>query len=197
MGYNRSKSKTSRRVKRAKTNKRNNKRKQTFRKSRRVNRGGKGPQKQSYATSVVKSANQTMKEHAPQPNSLEAKALQNEKNNNDDSVREAPIDRDSKERNDLNATKDEENYNNTLINEENGDYLYAEDPKKGEIVDQSMQLENTKKKTHFNDMMNELLITVNQNKTKRDMDKDDTYNGPEYIGGKKRRTMKRKATCRK
>jgi hypothetical protein len=41
-------------------------------------------------------------------------------------------------------------------------------------------------------MMNELLITVNQNKTKRGMDKDDTYNGPEYFGGKKKRATRRK-----
>jgi hypothetical protein len=115
MGYNRSKSKTSRRVKRAKTNKRNNKRKQTFRKSRRVNRGGKGPQKQSYATSNVKSANQPTKVNAPQPNSLEAKAVQKQKNNN--------YDPDSKKRDNFNATKDKENYENILTNEENGDYL--------------------------------------------------------------------------
>ena len=133
MGYNRSKSKTSRRVKRAKTNKRNNKRKQTFRKSRRVNRGGKGPQKQSYATSNVKSANQPTKVNAPQPNSLEAKAVQKQKNNN--------YDPDSKKRDNFNATKDKENYENILTNEENGDYLSAEDPNLGEVVDQTAQKE--------------------------------------------------------
>ena len=174
MGYNRSKSKTSRRVKRAKTNKRNNKRKQTFRKSRRVNRGGKGPQKQSYATSNVKSANQPTKVNAPQPNSLEAKAVQKQKNNN--------YDPDSKKRDDFNATKDKENYENILTNEENGDYLSAEDPKKGKNVDQTKQLEITKMQNHLSDD-----ITA-----EREGENGDLEEAGIWFGGKKKRATRRK-----
>jgi hypothetical protein len=173
MGYNRSKSKTSRRVKRAKTNKRNNKRKQTFRKSRRVNRGGKGPQKPSYATSVVKSANQTIKEHAPQPNSMEAKARQNNENNN--------YDPDSAARKAHEKMKDMEIHEKILFNMngknfEDGKprYRYAEDPKYGEIVDQDKQSANTKRQNEFEVAM--------------DWESDDLIT----IGGKKKRATRRK-----
>jgi len=176
MAYNRSKSKTSRRVKRAKTNKRNNKRNQTFRKSRRVNRGGKGPQKTSDATSVVKSANQTMKEHAPQPNSLEAKAVQKQKNNNYDP--------------DSAARKAHEKMKNMEINKKilfnmngknfpNGKPIYIdrEDLNKGEIVDQSEQLANTKRQYEFEVAM--------------DWETDSNLGMPR-LGGKKKRATRRK-----
>jgi|LauGreDrversion4_2_1035121.scaffolds.fasta_scaffold52886_2 hypothetical protein len=173
MGYNRSKSKTSRRVKRAKTNKRNNKRKQTFRKSRRVNRGGKGPQKTSDATSVVKSANQTMKEHAPQPNSLEAKAVQKQKNNN--------YDPDSGARTAHEKMKDMEIHEKILFNMNGKNfkdgkprYRDAEDPTIGKIVDQNEQLENTKRQNEFEVAM--------------DWESDDLIT----IGGKKKRATRRK-----
>jgi hypothetical protein len=102
MAYNRSKSKTSRRVKRAKTN---NKRKQTFRKSRRVNRGGKGAQKRSNEDDAPQYVEDDeppyVEDDAPQHDSLEVKALQNNEKDN--------YDPDSKERIELEKTKDKKN----------------------------------------------------------------------------------------
>jgi len=172
MGYNRSKSKTSRRVKRAKTNKRNNKRKQTFRKSRRVNRGGKGPQKPSYATSNVKSANQTMKEHAPQPNSLEAKAVQKQKNNNNDPHNQAKI-----------AHENENDKKNEMKRVANvSKDLYRRPDGSGEVVDQTEQTEITEMQNILSNDIN--LETHGENGELEE-------NMPQF-GGKKKRATRRK-----
>ena len=166
MGDNRSKSKTSRRAKRAKTNKRNNKRnnkrKQTFRKSRRVNRGGKVPQKRMLeddgkyrdekrmreddaAQYMEDDASQDMEEDTTQPNSMEAKMRENKENNNYDPDREARIAHEK--------MKDAEIEEKIKISMGKGKYLNAEDPKYGEIVDQNEQLENTKRQNNFEVMM--------------------------------------------
>ena len=180
MAYNRSKSKTSRRVKRAKTNKRNNKRKQTFRKSRRVNRGGKGPQKPSDATSVVKSASQPTKVNAPQPNSLEEKALQNNENNNYDQ--------------DFNATKAEKiaekiEYNKNVKNFKDRKSRYIDTQKDNylDIVDPTEELEIAKMQERFGDDL----------KAETEGEKGDLDNEIIWFGGKKKRATKRKATRRK
>ena len=162
MAYNRIKSKTSRRVKRAKTNKRNNKRKQTFRKSRRVNRGGKVPQKRMLeddgkyrdekrmreddaAQYMEEDTSQHMEEDAIQPNSMEAKMRENKENNNYDPDSEARIAHEK--------MKDAEIEEKIKISMGKGKYLNAEDPKYGEIVDQNEQLENTKRQNKFEVMM--------------------------------------------
>ena len=177
MGDNRSKSKTSRRAKRAKTNKRNNKRnnkrKQTFRKSRRVNRGGKGPQKRSHEyAGKDRDEKRVRQEDAPQPNSLEEKALQHNENNNYDQ--------------DFNATKAKDinekiEYNKDVTNfvDRKSRYIDTQKDNFWDIVDQSTQLENTKRQREFEDMM----------------DIEDPYTP--VFGGKKKRATKRKATRRK
>ena len=154
MGYNRSKSKTSRRVKKAKTNKRNTARKQTFRKSRRVNRGGKGPQTRSnegdgYNGPVKKSRVDyvpgSMEEDTYQPNSMEAKMRQNNENDNYDPDREARIAHEK--------IKDANIEEQIQINMRKGKYLNVEDPKNGQIVNQTPQLEITERQYEFEDMM--------------------------------------------
>ena len=197
MGYNRSKSKTSRRVKRAKTNKRNNKRKQTFRKSRRVNRGGKVPQTRMQEDDAPQTRMQeddekphvekrmreddgnshvekrTREDDAPQPNSLEAKARQNNENNN--------YDPDSAARKAHEKMKDMEIHEKILFNMNGKNfkdgkprYRDAEDPTIGKIVDQNEQLENTKRQNEFEVAM--------------DWESDDLIT----IGGKKKRATRRK-----
>jgi hypothetical protein len=170
MAYNRSKSKTSRRVKKAKTNKRNNKRKQTFRKSRRVNRGGKAPQKPSDATSVVKSA--------PQPKSLEEKALQYNDNHDPD----------------FNATKalaiaKKIEYNKNVKNFKDGKsrYIDTQEDNYLDIVNPTEQLKNTETQQNFNDDLD----------AETEGEEGDLDNEIIWFGGKKRRAIKRKATRRK
>jgi hypothetical protein len=180
MAYNRSKSKTSRRVKRAKTN---NKRKQTFRKSRRVNRGGKGPQKPSDATSVVKSAGQPTKVNAPQPKSLEEKALQYNANDNYDP--------------DFNATKaraiaEKIEYNKEGKNFKDGKSRYIDIQKDNywDIVDPTEELEIAKMQERFGDDM--------KAETKREEGEEgDLDNEIIWFAGKTKRAIKRKATRRK
>ena len=106
----------------------------------------------------------TREDDAPQPNSMEAKARQNNENNN--------YDPDSAARKAHEKMKDMEIHEKILFNMngknfEDGKprYRYAEDPKYGEIVDPSTQVENTK----------------------RQLDDEGIW-----FGGKKRRTMKRK-----
>jgi hypothetical protein len=90
MAYTRSKSKTSRRVKRAKTNKRNSARKQIFRKSRRVNRGGKTPQKRSREGYGDERPVKYIREDYV-PGSMEEKMLQNKENDSTDAHNKAQI----------------------------------------------------------------------------------------------------------
>ena len=164
MGYNRSKSKTSRRVKGAKTNKRNSARKQTFRKSRRVNRGGKGPQKRSREGDGYNGPVKYSKEDYV-PGSMAAKMLYNN-NNNYDPHKQAQIEYENK--------KAAENEKKIQINMDEGNYLDVEDPMYGEIVDQSAQLENTERQYEFEDMM----------------DAEDPKRPS--LGGKKKRATRRK-----
>jgi hypothetical protein len=187
MAYNRSKSKTSRRVKRAKTNKRNNKRKQTFRKSRRINKGGKGPQKRSPEDDEEDCDEKRVRqEDAPQPNSLEEKALQYNANDNDDP--------------DFNATKaraiaEKIEYNKEGKNFKDGKSRYIDTQKDNywDIVDQTEELEIAKMQERFGDDM--------KAETKREEgeegEKGDLDNEIIWFGGKKKRAIKRKATRRK
>ena len=165
MGYNRSKSKTSRRVKGAKTNKRNSARKQTFRKSRRVNRGGKGPQKRSHEGDGYNGQVKQIREGYV-PGSMEDKLLSNKENNNNDPHHQEQIEHEK--------IKDAEIEEKIQINMGKGKYLYVEDPKYGKIVDQSAQLENTKRQLEYEDMM----------------DAEDPKRPS--LGGKKKRATRRK-----
>jgi len=180
MGYNRSKSKTSRRVKRAKTNKRNTARKQTFRKSRRVNRGGKGPQKRSHEGDGYNGQVKQIREGYV-PDSMEDKLLsnkENKENNNNDPHHQAQIEHEK--------IKDAEIEEKIQINMGKGKYLYVEDPKYGKIVDQSAQLENTKRQLEYEDMMD----------AETEGEEGELEGGPITFAGKKRRAIKR-ATRRK
>jgi hypothetical protein len=118
----------------------------------------------------------TREDDAPQPNSLEAKAVQKQKNNNYDP--------------DSAARKAHEKMKNMEINKKilfnmngknfpNGKPIYTdrEDLNKGEIVDQSEQLANTKR----------------QNEFEVAMDWETDWNlGMPRLGGKKKRATRRK-----
>ena len=162
MGYNRSKSKTSRRVKRAKTNKRNTARKQTFRKSKRINRGGKNPQKRSnegdgYNGPVKKSREGYV------PGSMEDKLLsnkENKKNNNNDPHKQAQIEHENK--------KDAEIEKKKEINIRNKRYREPLYPSNTDV---------------------HVYQTPYDNLNERYADKD---NDAEWFGGKKKRATRRK-----
>lgn len=168
MGHVRNKTKTNRRAKRAKTNKRNNTRKQTFRKSRRVNRGGKTPQKRSHedAGYIEKRSREN-----PPPQTMEEKMLYNKENINNDPHRQEQIAHE-KIKDKIILKKTEFNMNRKLDNGEPA-YLDTEDLNLGEIVDQTEQLENTERQRNFEVMM-------------------DWESDMPTFGGKKRRTIKRK-----
>jgi hypothetical protein len=167
MGYNRSKSKTSRRVKRAKTNKRNIARKQTFRKSRRVNRGGKGPQKRSHEGDGYNGQVKQIREGYV-PDSMEDKLLSNKENNNNDPHNQAQIEHEK--------IKDAEIEEKKKINMRTNRYREPLYPGNTEVVyvNQTPQLDITKRQYEFEDMM----------------DAEDP-NRPEF-GGKKKRATRRK-----
>jgi hypothetical protein len=167
MGYSRSKSKTSRRVKRAKTNKRNTARKQTFRKSRRVNRGGKGPQKRSHEDAGYNGQVKQIREGYV-PDSMEDKLLSNKENNNNDPHNQAQIEHEK--------IKDAEIEEKIRINTGEGTYREPLYPGNTEVVyvNQTPQLDITKRQYEFEDMM----------------DAEDP-NRPEF-GGKKKRATRRK-----
>ena len=163
MGYNRSKSKTSRRVKRAKTNKRNTARKQTFRKSKRINRGGKNPQKRSnegdgYNGPVKKSREGYV------PGSMEDKLLsnkENKENNNNDPHKQAQIKHEK-----MKDAEIEEKQKYNMMNNMYREPLY---PGNTDVV--------YVKQTPYE----------NLNKQYADKDKD-----AEWFGGKKKRATRRK-----
>jgi hypothetical protein len=167
MAYNRSKSKTSRRVKRAKTNKRNSARKQIFRKSRRINRGGKTPQKRSREGYGDERPVKYIREDYV-PGSMEDKLLSNKENNNNDPHNQAQIEHEK--------IKDAENDEKKIINMRNNKYREPLYPGNTEVVyvNQTPQLENTKRQYDFEDMM----------------DAEDP-NRPRF-GGKKKRATRRK-----
>jgi len=167
MAYNRSKSKTSRRVKRTKTNKRNTARKQTFRKSRRVNRGGKGPQKRSREGDGYERPVKYIREDYV-PGSMEDKLLSNKENNNNDPHHQEQIEHEK--------IKDAEIEKKKIINMRSNRYREPLYPGNTEVVyvNQTPQLENTKRQYDFEDMM----------------DAEDP-NRPRF-GGKKRRATRRK-----
>lgn len=170
MAYNRSKSKTSRRVKRAKTNKRNTARKQTFRKSKRINRGGMNPQKRSnegdgYESQVKKSRVDYV------PGSMEDKLLsnkENKENNNNDPHKQAQIEHEK--------MKDAEIEKKKEINIRNKRYREPLYPGNTEVVyvNQTPQLEITERQYEFEDMMD----AEDPNRLK--------------FGGKKKRATRRK-----
>ena len=182
MGHVRNKTKTNRRAKRTKTNKRNA-RKQTFRKSRRVNRGGKGPEKRSRDDegydNVKRIREDTGNKVYNSPVTMEEKMIANKENNDNN--------RHHQEQDEHYSKQDVINLHNIEINTQNAKTnMSGKDPtipiyreplyrnRNDFYVNQSTQLENTERQRKFEDMM--------------DIEDPDT---PTF-GGKKKRATRRK-----
>ena len=139
MGHVRNKTKTNRRAKRTKTNKRNA-RKQTFRKSRRVNRGGKGPEKRSRDDEGYDNVKRIREE------TMEEKMIYNKENNNNNRHHQEQLEQYRKQ--------DAENVKKELYYKTKGLYSEPLYPNANDIrVDQSTQLENINRQYKFNDLM--------------------------------------------
>lgn len=171
MGYVRNKTKTNRRAKRTKTNKRNSARKQTFRKSRRVNKGGKGPEKRSRDDegydNVKRIREDTVNKVYNNPATMEEKMIANKENNDNNRHHQEQLEQYRKQ--------DAENAKKEVYYKTKGLYSEPLYPNRNDFyVNQSRQLENTERQREFEDMM--------------DIEDPDT---PTF-GGKKKRV-----TCRK
>jgi hypothetical protein len=163
MGYIRNKTKTNRRAKRTKTNKRNA-RKQTFRKSRRVNRGGKGPEKRSRGDEGYENVKRIRNNS---PATMEEKMISNKENNDNNRHHQEQLEQYRKQ--------DAENAKKELYNKTKGSYREPLYPNANDVrVDQSTQLENINRQYKFNDLMDAA-----------DPDRLE-------FGGKKQRAIKRK-----
>ena len=168
MGYTRRKMKISRRVKRAKTkNTRKQKRIRTFRKSRRINRGGSDPVKNS-GMSESKMEDERIERVEKDMSEQEQREMEN-------------IEKENYEQDRINKKKDKKNEKKRLANVKSGIYrrpLYEDS--KSIIVDQTAELENTE----------------NQRKFMDDMDAEEVAGGEEegpiWFAGKKKRTRKKK-----
>jgi hypothetical protein len=140
MGYTRRKVKTRRRVKRAKTNtqKQRRFRNQTFRKSRRVTRGGSGKGK-SRGMSEFK---------------MEDEGIESTGKEKPEQGEMAKIEKEDYEQDRINKKKDKKNEKKRLANIKSGLYrrpLYEDS--ESIIVDQTEQLENTENQRKFMDDM--------------------------------------------
>ena len=163
MGYVRNKTKTNRRAKRTKTNKRNA-RKQTFRKSRRVNRGGKAPEKRSRDYEGYENVKRIRNNS---PATMEAKMISNKENNENNRHHQEQLEQYCKQ--------DAENAKKELYYKTKGLYSEPLYPNRNDFyVNQRTQLENTERQRKFEDMM--------------DIEDPDT---PTF-GGKKKRVTCRK-----
>lgn len=133
MRHIRNKTKTNKRVKRVKTNKRNT-RKQTFRKSRRVNRGG-DPDMEPPSKRI-----------RPNSNDMASKILNNKEN----------IDKHVIEQTEHHRKQDEKNVDKMIANMKNGTYLSPLVAKPGDTnVDQTEELANSARQQQINDKIDE------------------------------------------
>jgi hypothetical protein len=129
---------------------------------------------------------------------MEAKMLQNKKNNNYDPDREARIAHEKK-KDAKNNAQTEINMNSKLSNG-NPAYLYPEDPNKGTIVDPTEQLKIAERQREIGDEIDaEEYGEGEGGKIKKLTGGPLTFGEEEPLefGGKKRRAIKRKATRRK
>ena len=175
MGYVRNKTKTTRHAKRVKPNKRNNTRKQIFRKSRHVNRGGKAPAKRSRSEVEGYDADKRIREERDNnnrvynsPATMEEKMISNKENNDNNRHHQEQLEQYRKQ--------DAENAKRELYYKTKGLYREPLYPDMNDIyVNQTEDLENTKRQYEQND-------------------RNDAANPyrPEYFGGKKRRATRRK-----
>jgi hypothetical protein len=186
MGYTRRKVKTRRRVKRAKTNtqKQRRFRNQTFRKSRRVTRGGSGKGK-SRGMSKYKMEDEGIEwtgkkkseESGMSEFKMEDEGIESTGKEKPEQGEMAKIEKEDYEQDRINKKKDKKNEKKRLANIKSGLYrrpLYEDS--ESIIVDQTEQLENTE----------------NQRKFMDDMDAEEVPGGPIWFAGKKKRTGKKK-----
>ena len=170
MGYTRRKMKTRRRVKPAKTKntrKQRRLRNRTFRKSRRVNRGGSDP---------VKSTG--MSESKMEDERIEKDMSEQEKSEM------AKIAKENSERDAIDKKKDEKIERKRLANVKSGLYRrpLVKDSK-SIMVDQTKQLENSENQQRFMDEMDAEEVPGGKE------------GGPIWFAGKKKRAIKKKRTA--